>query len=342
MKKRMGKWLALAVALLLAAGLAGCFGKSGDYDADEGDAPDGRVTLEPARLNDQAGQPALPQSLTFVDGIPQLTVYNIATKSYDEMDIEDYVAGVLAGEMRNDWPMEALKAQAVLARTFVLKFIDEKESKYRGANISTDIAEAQAYDALKINDRIRKAIDETRGQIISSDGKLPYAWFHAHAGGTTELPSAALEYKQADPAYTQVTESPDSDKAPTDVKNWTATFTADEVLKAVKASGVPIDKLTSINIGVKGESGRAKTLLINGREVSAPALRINLDSAKLKSTLLSDVKLENGKVTFSGKGYGHGVGMSQWGAYGMADEGKDYKEIIAHYFKDVGIATLWE
>ncbi len=285
--------------------------------------------------------PALPEGLVMEDGLPILTVYNTATEMLDSMDIERYVMGVLAGEMRNDWPMEALKAQAVLARTFVLKFISEKESRYDGADISTDITEAQAYNADSINERIEKAVNDTRGEVLSASGELPYAWFHAHAGGKTELPTLALDYQNPDPAYTQVVDSPDSDKAPTSVKNWSATFTADEVSSAAKKSGTDVGKITSIELGEKGESGRTAYFLINGQKVSAPSLRVNLDSTKLKSTLLSSVILDDGEITFEGSGYGHGVGMSQWGAYGMAEEGKKYEEIIAHYFREVGLAKVW-
>jgi len=292
-------------------------------------------------LQNGVAVPALPEGLVMEEGLPILTVYNTAAESYDEMDIERYVMGVLAGEMRNDWPMEALKAQAVLARTFVLKFISEKNSRYDGADISTDITEAQAYNADSINERIEKAVNDTRGEVLSASGELPYAWFHAHAGGKTELPTLALDYQQPDPAYTTVTDSPDSDKAPTSVKNWSATFSAEEVAAAAKESGADVGKITSIELGDKGESGRTIHFLINGQKVSAPSLRVHLDSTKLKSTLLSSVSLDDGKITFEGSGYGHGVGMSQWGAYGMAEEGKSYEDIIAHYFREVGIAKVW-
>jgi len=285
--------------------------------------------------------PELPEGLVMEDGLPVLTVYNTATESYDEMDAERYVMGVLAGEMRNDWPMEALKAQAILARTFVLKFIDEKKSRYDGADISTDITEAQAYDAEKINDRIEKAVNETRGEVLSVNGELPYAWFHAHAGGKTELPTLALDYNQPDPSYTQVIDSPDSDKAPTTVKNWTASFSADAVAQAARDSGADIHEITGIELGEKGESGRTIYFLINGRRVSAPSLRVNLDSTKLKSTLLTSVYMNDDQIVFTGSGYGHGVGMSQWGAYGMAEEGKSAEEIVSYYFKDAGIAKVW-
>ena len=292
-------------------------------------------------LQSGAAVPKLPDGLVMEEGLPILTVYNTAAESYEEMDIERYVMGVLAGEMRNDWPMEALKAQAVLARTFVLKFISEKNSRYDGADISTDITEAQAYNADAINERIKKAVDDTRGEVLSASGELPYAWFHAHAGGQTELPALALDYKDGNPSYTQSVASPDSDKAPTNVKNWTAAFSAEEVAAAAKESGTDVGKITSIELGDKAESGRTVYFLINGEKVSAPSLRVHLDSAKLKSTLLSSVELKDGEITFEGSGYGHGVGMSQWGAYGMAEEGKSYEEIIAHYFRNVGIAKVW-
>ena len=102
-----------------------------------------------------------------------LDVYIVDDEKTQTMDIETYVQGVLAGEMKNDWPMEALKAQAILARTFVLKFVDEKQSRYEGADISTDIEEAQAYDLSAVNARIKQAVADTRGLVLSSDGELP-------------------------------------------------------------------------------------------------------------------------------------------------------------------------
>jgi stage II sporulation protein D len=244
--------------------------------------------------------------------------------------------------MRADWPMEALKAQAILARTFTLKFISEKESQYKGADISTDIKEAQAYDEAKINDRIIKAVDETKGLVLSSDGKFPYAWFHAHAGGQTELATKALDFEGQEPPYTESVQSPDSDRAPDSVKHWTATFTADEVGAAADKAGTKTGAVKTIEIGEKGESGRAVTFKINGQDVKGPALRIALDPMKLKSTLISEVSVSGGKVSFTGSGYGHGVGMSQWGAYGMAEQGSKAEDIVMHYFKNVSVVKLWD
>ncbi len=321
---------ALAAALLILPALTACR-QQPETPADD--------------RTEQGGQSdiALPENLSYDgDGVPVITVYDTAAEALEDVDIETYVTGVLAGEMRGDWPMEALKAQAILARTFVLKFISEKTSKYEGAQISTDIAEAQAYAPEAVNDRIRKAVDDTKGLVLSAGGELPYAWFHAHSGGKTELPVEGLSYEGGNPAYAQVVDSPDSDSAPTSVKHWTASFSADEVLRAARETGADVGRtLTSIVPGKKGESGRTVSFLINGKEVSAPNLRVSLGSEKLKSTLLDSVTLNDGKVTFEGSGYGHGVGMSQWGAYALASEGQNASEIIGRYFRGVDIVSAW-
>lgn len=337
MMKKWMKWIeCLLLSAILVASLAGCMRGAGDTQPEPTQNPRRSAQADPATV------PDMPEGLQLLDGVPQLLVYQTEPAAYVQMDIERYVEGVLAGEMRNDWPMEALKAQAILARTFVLKFVDEKDSKYEGADISTDISEAQAYSENKVNDRIKKAVEETRGLVMSYGGELPYAWFHAHAGGQTDLATVALEYKQPEPGYTQSVKSADSDRAPSSVKQWEATFTAEEVAKAAADAGVKTGEVETIELGKKGESGRSIDFVINGKEVSAPALRIQLGAEKLKSTLIDSVKLDNGRVTFTGKGYGHGVGMSQWGAYGMAEQGKDAEEIVKHYFKNVGIVQMWD
>ena len=321
-KKTVSALLALAIAALL----AGCM----------------RGEEESVSWHLRGESPKLPERLETADGVPVLNVYDVFAGRIEQMGIEDYVAGVVAGEMKNDWPEEALKAQAILARTFVLKFCQDKRSKYEGADISTDVAEAQAYDASSVNERVERAVEATRGQVMSVDGEYPYAWFHAHAGGMTELPTVALDFKGEDPGYLRPTASDESDKAPEDVKHWEATFTKDQVARACAGAGLKVDAIQSVELGERGESGRAKTLVINGRSVSAPTFRIQIGANRLKSTLIDDVKIEGDAVRFSGRGFGHGVGMSQWGAYGMAEDGADARQIVEHYFPGVEIVGMWE
>ena len=334
MKSRRMKMLWGMLALcLLALALTGC-GDTGKGSAENNAREDKTQTDR---------KPPLPEKLNVgEDGMPILRVYITDEEQTREMNLESYIRGVLAGEMKNDWPLEALKAQAILARTFVLKFCTEKESKYDGADISTDIEEAQAYDATGINDRIEQAVRETRGQVLSYRGELPYAWFHAHSGGVTERAVEGLHYEGEEPGYTKVTQGRDSASAPDSAREWTASFSEQEFLKAAQeAGGKDIKALESVEIGKKGESGRAVTLRINGESISAPELRLRLGSSQMRSTLLTDIDIADHQVQLSGKGYGHGVGMPQWGAYALAEEGRSAEEIVTYYFKDVTVETLW-
>ena len=276
------------------------------------------------------------------DGVPMLKVWDVKQEKLIEESVEEYVPAVLAGEMAGDWPLEALKAQAILARTFVLQFVTEKTSRYEGADISTDIEEAQAYNAEAVNDRIRQAVKETRGLVLNAGGELPYAWFHAHSGGLTARAKEGLDYEKDEPGYTQCVKGMENDEAPPEAAHWQAAFTAEEVIAAMADVGAKIDSVTSVSIGQRGESGRAMTLLISGKEVSAPALRIALGSTKMRSCLLESLRVEDGQVKMAGRGYGHGVGMSQWGAYAMAKEGKTAEEIVTHYFRGVTLSRAWE
>lgn len=273
---------------------------------------------------------------------PLLNVYVVAQDAMASMDVETYVAGVIAGEMPNDWPLEALKAQAILARTFVLKFVTEKDSKYPGADISTDIAEAQAYDAEAVNARILTAVQETAGLILlTEDGALPYTWFHSHSGGMTETAADGIDWNGGEPSYTRVTEGLDSPDAPDSVKAWTATFTAAEFIAACRDAGADVSTCQSVKVGQKGKSGRAVTLLVDGTAVNAARLRISLGSIQMRSTFLTELAVEDGMIRMSGRGYGHGVGMPQWGAYALAQDGWSGEKIALHYYSGLRVVRAW-
>ena len=331
------------IALLLCAAMLSCLQACAGSDGAAG--VDSAATKKPVQVR-------WPQDKlkTGKNGEILLRVYVVEDQQVEERELENYVEGVLAGEMKNDWPLEALKAQAILARTFVLKFVQEKESQYPGADISTDIEEAQAYDASAVNERIQQAVEETRGLVLSCEGELPYAWFHAHSGGMTEYARAGLGWEKDEPAYTQPSRGTEPEQLSDAKENqqlqaaaeWKADFTFAEWTAACQKQGVQVEPHagSQLQISQRGESGRAVTLEIDGQSVNAADLRLALGSTKMRSTLLTSLKIENGKVHMAGKGYGHGVGMSQWGAYGMAQEDKSAEQIIKHYFQKVEIAQI--
>lgn len=337
--KRGRRKIALLLCAAMLSCLQACAGSAGAAGVDSA------ATKKPVQVR-------WPQDKlkTGKNGELLLRVYVVEDQQVEERELENYVKGVLAGEMKNDWPLEALKAQAILARTFVLKFVQEKESQYPGADISTDIEEAQAYDASAVNERIQQAVEETRGLVLSCEGELPYAWFHAHSGGMTEYARAGLGWEKDEPAYTQPSRGTEPEQLSDAKENqqlqaaaeWKADFTFAEWTAACQKQGVQVEPHagSQLQISQRGESGRAVTLEIDGQSVNAADLRLALGSTKMRSTLLTSLKIENGKVHMAGKGYGHGVGMSQWGAYGMAQEDKSAEQIIKHYFQKVEIAQI--
>lgn len=337
--KRGRRKIALLLCAAMLSCLQACAGSAGAAGVDSA------ATKKPVQVR-------WPQDKlkTGKNGELLLRVYVVEDQQVEERELENYVKGVLAGEMKNDWPLEALKAQAILARTFVLKFVQEKESQYPGADISTDIEEAQAYDASAVNERIQQAVEETRGLVLSCEGELPYAWFHAHSGGMTEYARAGLGWEKDEPAYTQPSRGTEPEQLSDEKENqqlqvaaeWKADFTFEEWTAACQKQGVQVELHagSQLQISQRGESGRAVTLEIDGQSVNATDLRLALGSTKMRSTLLTSLKIENGKVHMAGKGYGHGVGMSQWGAYGMAQEDKSAEQIIKHYFQKVEIAQI--
>jgi stage II sporulation protein D len=312
-------------------------------DSDSGDTAQTPDTEEQPK---EIKKPVVPESLGANEGQePVLKVYTVDDGQTIEMPFEQYVAGVVGGEVMNDWPEEVLKTQAIIARTFVMKTIQEGNgSKYdEYAHVSTDIEEAQAWDTESVNDAIKQAVEATKGMVISYEGEFIYAWFHSNAGGVTALADEGLNFEEGNPLYVHSVESPDDNPAiPEDEKNWSVTFDKAAVVSAAKAQGIEITDFSEINIAEQGPSGRVTTLMINDQTISAPELRIALGSSELKSTLIGSITVDGGSVTFKGTGYGHGVGVSQWGAYQMAEEGKTAEEIITYYFKDVDISKVYE
>ncbi len=290
-------------------------------------------------------KPKLPKQLQAQENQePRLKVYIAQEKRVQEMAFEDYVAGVVGGEIKNDWPLEAIKAQAIIARTFVLQFIDEKgQSKYQNAHVSTDIEEAQAWNADAVNDRIKQAVKDTRGQVIVYKGKFVRTWFHSNAGGKTATPLEGLNFKDEETPYIKVVDSPDTGgKVDAEARKWTASFPKAKVLAALKEAGKPVKDFSRVSIAEKGPSGRAVTFQFDDVRVPGPELRLALGSTEMRSTLLDNIALEGDRVVMTGRGYGHGVGMSQWGAYTMAEQGKKAEDIINHYYKDIDIVKMWD
>lgn len=257
------------------------------------------------------------------------------------MKFEEYITGVVAGEMNQGWPENAYAAQAIIARTFALTYMSENSTNV----ISGSYKYAQEYMPENITPELTEAVKKTRGEIAVYKDDYIKGWFHSSAAGQTTSAKVGLAFQDAEPPYIMSVDSPD-DQAPEDIKNWSSSFTSSEINNALKKTGNNIGELNNIEIISKDKTGRAIDFKFSGSSgsaiVKAADYRNQLDPKKLKSTKISKISKTEKGYSFTGSGFGHGVGMSQWGAYAFAKQGKSPEEIVNHYFKDVEIVKEYD
>ena len=252
----------------------------------------------------------------------------------EELPLDDYVAGVLSGELPRSFPPEAQRAQAVAARTYALVRKIEAEASGRGWHLGANVL-SQVYAGAAPNPVARAAADATRGEVLVFGNEPVEAFFHATCGGSTEAGLAALG---RDLPYLPGVPCGRCNEAPG--ARWKLTRSGAELAKAV---GLPA-AVTAARVVERSPSGRvARVELVAGGKVvalSAIDLRQRVGYGKLPS-LAFEVSERRGLFTFEGRGQGHGAGLCQWGAAGMARQGKGYAEILAHYYPGARVVKLY-
>ena len=271
------------------------------------------------------------------------------TKKVEKIDLDEYLYGVVSAEMPASFEEEALKAQAVVARTYTIYKIVNNDGKHDDADICDDSSCCQAW--ISKEDRLSKwdkddrndnwnkivnAVNSTQGKIITYDGKPINAFFHSNSGGETEAPidvwgGSGYPYLQSvatsgEDAYSQYSSE--------------ATFTQKEFKEKIKEVHndfkIDFEEKDCIKIKEYTDGNRVKTIKIGNLELSGVEVRniFGLRSANFK------VEMEDNKIKFEVIGYGHGVGMSQTGADSMAKEGSNYEDIIHHFYTNVKIENM--
>lgn len=241
----------------------------------------------------------------------------------NEIPLEEYIKGVVAAEVGSSWDIEALKAQAVVARTFAVyqRYNSPKEVPY---NLTSTVLD-QAYKGSNVSPNIARAVDETKGEILTYEGTPIVAFYHSTSGGMTEDPGAVFgkELPYLKPVKTSCELSP--------YYMWEKIIPVAEIEKALDIQGI-----NEINIDSYTVSGRAKEIRITLEKgpypVLATELRKKLGWDRLPSTLIISISRNNSLMVFEGRGYGHGVGMCQWSALQMAKDGKTYREILSYFY----------
>ncbi|MFZ5945267.1 MAG: SpoIID/LytB domain-containing protein [Bacillota bacterium] len=275
---------------------------------------------------------------------PTISLYVAETGKKVDIALEEYLEGVVAAEMDVNWPLEALAAQAIIARTFTLEKIEEGGVKARGTDASTNIEEFQAYDKERVTERVKEAVKRTRGEVVKHNNKLIKAWFHADGGGQTAASAKeGLGYTKQPTPYIKSVNDPGINITTEENKNWQVSFPLSAVKSAIsQISGKDPGAINSVTVAEKGPSGRATKIKFGETIVSGPALRLALGSDKLRSMLITDIGIDGDSLVIKGRGYGHGVGMSQWGARALAEQGKSPEDIVRFFFKDIKIEKIYQ
>ncbi len=279
---------------------------------------------------------------------PEITVYINETGKIKKMDIEEYLLGVVAGEMKPGWPLNAYAAQAIIARTFTMEFLARGGTrKLHKTDISTDEKEAQAYNAANITPTIRNAVKMTKGLVLTYKNRYVKGWYSASCGGRTALAKEGLAYKGPEPPYIRSVKCPEEKEIPDNELYWQATLTSSEINEAIKKLNKPeLGNIKSMEILKRSKSQRATLIKFTGdkgsAKVSGADFRINVGPEKLRSIWISDeIKNQAGKIGVKGRGFGHGVGLCQWGSFALAKDNKSPKDIVKHYYPKAHVSKIW-
>ncbi|MDP3151668.1 MAG: SpoIID/LytB domain-containing protein [Archangium sp.] len=253
-------------------------------------------------------------------GKTQLAAVNV-------LGLEDYLVGVIGSEMPKSFPTEALKAQAIAARTYALnKKLEQYSQPYHlGSSVIS-----QVYKGLDVEDpRTRDAVESTRGLVMTWQLQPIEAYFHSSCGGRTESGGDALG---RDLPYLKAVDCP-CGHLPT--SHWTLN------LKQADLKALGGTKAGALKVQGRSSTGRARRVEVGARSLDAVTFRERIGYMKLKSLHFEIEKSGDGwKV--EGSGFGHGAGLCQWGARVYAEKGWDYRKILQHYYPGVELQTLYE
>lgn len=302
----------------------------------------GRVLMNGRSLRFSSCTVATKRDILSLDGKPYRGSFRVLVKNNSKVQainyigLEKYLYGVVPREMSPGWKEDALKAQAVAARTYAL-YIKEK-SKDKPYDLVATTA-SQVYGGYGAEDTATtRAVDATRGEVMTHEGRLVIAYFHANSGGFTE---SAKNVWVADLPYLRGIPDPYSENIPGG--EWELSLSYDAIRDMLNQYGLKIGAISEISPVQISPSGRPVSMLVlsgRGKTVlKSNDFRLKIGAMKLKSTLFRLQQSRDG-LQINGRGFGHGVGMSQWGAYRMAQAGYSYKDILKHYYKDVRVTGL--
>ncbi len=260
----------------------------------------------------------------------------------EEALIEEYLEGVLPHEMDPDWPLEALKAQAVVARTFT--YANRGKFRKDGFDLTAD-TRSQMYKGMTgVNENVRAAVRQTRGEVLGWKGRLLRVYYHACCGGATTDAGAAWGGGGETDRPLKGVRDPWCAASPH--MKWAIYFAWADLTAAISERRMLNGPIKSLRIGARDAAGYVRTFLVKSAgetvEVKAAELRGSLGAGEMKSVRVKRVNALKKGVEFVGAGSGHGVGLCQWGARLQAEKGRSYGQILNFYFPGAELSEVDE
>lgn len=285
----------------------------------------------------------------------KIKVYIDELNNIEEMYLEEYIEGVVAAEMPAEFELEALKAQAVAARTYAYARIGKNnntlDERHHGADICTDSTHCQAWiskenalnkwagsTAVEYWDKIEKSVHDTQNIIIVFDNDVANPVFHSNSGGMTENAEDVWEGEAVPYLISVISEGEDAYS-----EHMTTVFLNKDVFKSKMEDEFPDIEINlqniinDIQITEYTEGGRVKNIRIGNMDIKGTDIRRNFS---LKSANFKIEESDENTLKITTYGNGHGVGMSQWGANYLAKNGADYAEIIKYYYSGVELQKI--
>lgn len=252
--------------------------------------------------------------------------------------MEEYVAGVVSSELPASWGLEAKKAQAIAARSYAVMQMATAEG---GWHLEATVMD-QAYSGKPVDAGSRAAVTATHGKVLTAGGGLVSVYYSSTCAGRTEVPETVWPDRPTN--GTGPADCGFCDRAPS--YHWNATVSTVKLLEVLRAQGHRADAVETLQVRRSRGSGRVTSVdVVTDKGTvtwSGNDFRLLLGSTHIKSTRF-ELRFDdaNGEFALTGKGFGHGVGLCQYGAQGMDQAGHDHTQILARYFPAATIEELW-
>lgn len=257
------------------------------------------------------------------------------------LSMSEYLYGVLPKEVDPLWPLESLKAQAVVSRSYAVasRQTRMKERFDVSATVLDQVYGGQDSESPESN----RAVDETQGYLLMDDDNKPVrAFFHAACGGRTDFPGNVWKTDIEPGVYDIVSDRDYCADYPR--HKWQLTLSLSSLRERLKRAGLRIRAIQDVRVLQKSPSGRANIMLLQTAkgevQVAGNRFRLALGPETLRSTYLTNVQVRKHHVYFEGLGWGHGVGLCQWGARGRALSGQTYTDILSAYYPKAKIVRI--